>query len=221
MGPGSDGPLGAMAGMEPHHMNGSLGNKPRKRTNLLMKGTAKDFFKMEKCFHFLRLWRLGRNEQGKSHWDWSRIFVVLTSRGCRPKQQRLAELLFSELPKQSKWHQQSSRDSEGRRRAEWKLPPLLPERERECPSPALQCCARCCNNGCTNPGSAPCVPPQYSPTMTMSVWPPPSAPPLPTLPSFQGSDLNTGHGQTHQHRIRDKAPFRFLTIFFFFRECWS
>uniref|UniRef100_A0A3B4FIL8 Single-stranded DNA-binding protein 3-like n=1 Tax=Pundamilia nyererei TaxID=303518 RepID=A0A3B4FIL8_9CICH len=26
MGPGSDGPLGAMAGMEPHHMNGSLGN---------------------------------------------------------------------------------------------------------------------------------------------------------------------------------------------------
>lgn len=27
MGPGSDGPLGAMAGMEPHHMNGSLGNK--------------------------------------------------------------------------------------------------------------------------------------------------------------------------------------------------
>nr|XP_061790786.1 single-stranded DNA-binding protein 3-like isoform X24 [Nerophis lumbriciformis] len=26
MGPGSDGPLGAMAGMEPHHMNGSLGS---------------------------------------------------------------------------------------------------------------------------------------------------------------------------------------------------
>ena len=26
MGPGSDGPLGAMAGMEPHHINGSLGN---------------------------------------------------------------------------------------------------------------------------------------------------------------------------------------------------
>ncbi|XP_053178826.1 single-stranded DNA-binding protein 3b isoform X5 [Scomber japonicus] len=29
MGPGSDGPLGAMAGMEPHHMNGSLGNAIR------------------------------------------------------------------------------------------------------------------------------------------------------------------------------------------------
>lgn len=27
MGPGSDGPIGAMGGMEPHHMNGSLGNK--------------------------------------------------------------------------------------------------------------------------------------------------------------------------------------------------
>uniref|UniRef100_A0A3Q1HH44 Uncharacterized protein n=1 Tax=Anabas testudineus TaxID=64144 RepID=A0A3Q1HH44_ANATE len=26
LGPGSEGPLGAMAGMEPHHMNGSLGN---------------------------------------------------------------------------------------------------------------------------------------------------------------------------------------------------
>lgn len=25
MGPGSDGPMGGMAGMEPHHMNGSLG----------------------------------------------------------------------------------------------------------------------------------------------------------------------------------------------------
>lgn len=25
MGAGSDGPLGGMAGMEPHHMNGSLG----------------------------------------------------------------------------------------------------------------------------------------------------------------------------------------------------
>uniref|UniRef100_A0A4W5M2W5 Single stranded DNA binding protein 3b n=1 Tax=Hucho hucho TaxID=62062 RepID=A0A4W5M2W5_9TELE len=29
MGPGSDGPLGAMAGMEPHHMNGSLGKALR------------------------------------------------------------------------------------------------------------------------------------------------------------------------------------------------
>lgn len=25
MGPGSDGPMGGMGGMEPHHMNGSLG----------------------------------------------------------------------------------------------------------------------------------------------------------------------------------------------------
>lgn len=27
MGAGSDGPLGGMAGMEPHHMNGSIGKK--------------------------------------------------------------------------------------------------------------------------------------------------------------------------------------------------
>lgn len=27
MGGGSDGPLGGMAGMEPHHMNGSLGTR--------------------------------------------------------------------------------------------------------------------------------------------------------------------------------------------------
>ncbi|CAB1322087.1 unnamed protein product, partial [Coregonus sp. 'balchen'] len=26
MGPGADGPMGGMAGMEPHHMNGSLGS---------------------------------------------------------------------------------------------------------------------------------------------------------------------------------------------------
>lgn len=32
MGPGSDGPLGAMAGMEPHHMNGSLGNSSLQQT---------------------------------------------------------------------------------------------------------------------------------------------------------------------------------------------
>lgn len=44
MGPGSDGPLGAMAGMEPHHMNGSLGNKPRKRAHLFFKRTSKAFF---------------------------------------------------------------------------------------------------------------------------------------------------------------------------------
>lgn len=29
MGPGSDGPMGGMGGMEPHHMNGSLGERPR------------------------------------------------------------------------------------------------------------------------------------------------------------------------------------------------
>lgn len=28
MGPGSDGPMGGMGGMEPHHMNGSLGEHP-------------------------------------------------------------------------------------------------------------------------------------------------------------------------------------------------
>uniref|UniRef100_A0A8C9F9T3 Single stranded DNA binding protein 3 n=1 Tax=Pavo cristatus TaxID=9049 RepID=A0A8C9F9T3_PAVCR len=28
MGPGSDGPMGGMGGMEPHHMNGSLGERP-------------------------------------------------------------------------------------------------------------------------------------------------------------------------------------------------
>lgn len=28
MGPGSDGPMGGMGGMEPHHMNGSLGEPP-------------------------------------------------------------------------------------------------------------------------------------------------------------------------------------------------
>lgn len=27
MGPGSDGPMGGMGGMEPHHMNGSLGER--------------------------------------------------------------------------------------------------------------------------------------------------------------------------------------------------
>lgn len=31
MGPGGDGPMGGMAGMEPHHMNGSLGESPRHR----------------------------------------------------------------------------------------------------------------------------------------------------------------------------------------------
>lgn len=45
--------------------------------------------------------------------------------------------------------------------------------------------------------------------MTMSVWP--SPPPHPTLPSFQGSELTIRHGQTHQHRIRDGAPFWFHT----------
>lgn len=44
MGPGSDGPLGAMAGMEPHHMNGSLGSKPRKHAHLLLNRTANPSF---------------------------------------------------------------------------------------------------------------------------------------------------------------------------------
>lgn len=30
MGPGSDGPMGGMGGMEPHHMNGSLGKLKKK-----------------------------------------------------------------------------------------------------------------------------------------------------------------------------------------------
>lgn len=40
MGPGSDGPLGAMAGMEPHHMNGSLGNTTHYNT---LTNTEKNF----------------------------------------------------------------------------------------------------------------------------------------------------------------------------------
>lgn len=32
MGPGSDGPMGGMGGMEPHHMNGSLGKLAPTRT---------------------------------------------------------------------------------------------------------------------------------------------------------------------------------------------
>lgn len=34
MGPGSDGPMGGMGGMEPHHMNGSLGERPRRGCGL-------------------------------------------------------------------------------------------------------------------------------------------------------------------------------------------
>ena len=34
MGPGSDGPMGGMGGMEPHHMNGSLGERPRRGLRL-------------------------------------------------------------------------------------------------------------------------------------------------------------------------------------------
>lgn len=170
MGPGSDGPLGAMAGMEPHHMNGSLGNKPRKRAHLLFKRTTKAFFspfKQRHVFHPVRFWRHGRNEQGKSRRGWSRVFLLLNLMWMWTWTRGLAELLLSELPKQFKWHQQSSRDTEGRRRAEWKLPPLLPERERECPSSARHCCKPPPRRA--NP---PRVPPQYSPTMTMSVWPP-------------------------------------------------
>lgn len=40
MGPGSDGPLGAMAGMEPHHMNGSLGNKCTHSSTYLMSSSG-------------------------------------------------------------------------------------------------------------------------------------------------------------------------------------
>uniref|UniRef100_A0A4W3I722 Single stranded DNA binding protein 2 n=1 Tax=Callorhinchus milii TaxID=7868 RepID=A0A4W3I722_CALMI len=36
MGPGSDGPIGAMGGMEPHHMNGSLGNITYDNNSYLM-----------------------------------------------------------------------------------------------------------------------------------------------------------------------------------------
>lgn len=53
MGPGSDGPLGAMAGMEPHHMNGSLGNKPRKLVHLLLKRITNNSFKLKKCYIIL------------------------------------------------------------------------------------------------------------------------------------------------------------------------
>lgn len=53
MGPGSDGPLGAMAGMEPHHMNGSLGNKPRKRAHLLLKKITNDYFKLKNGYIIL------------------------------------------------------------------------------------------------------------------------------------------------------------------------
>lgn len=43
--------------------------------------------------------------------------------------------------------------------------------------------------------------------------------PLPTqhyLPSFRGSELTIGHGQTHQHRIRDRRHFGFTLT----PECW-
>lgn len=62
--------------------------------------------------------------------------------------------------------------------------------------------------------------PQYSPTMTMSVWPPPHLTPFnrhpALLPSFQGSKLTTGHGQTHQRQIRDKHHFGSTLM----PECW-
>lgn len=37
MGPGSDGPMGGMGGMEPHHMNGSLGKPAPARVLLCLR----------------------------------------------------------------------------------------------------------------------------------------------------------------------------------------
>ena len=50
----------------------------------------------------------------------------------------------------------------------------------------------------------------------MSVWPP-LRPTRHYLPSFRGSELTIGHGQTHQHRIRDRRHFGSTLT----PECWS
>lgn len=84
----------------------------------------------------------------------------------------IAHLFSPEFPKQFKWHQQSPRDPEGWWGAEWKLPPLVSERERKSPPPVSQCWAR------QEVTCGRLLSPQYSPTMTMSVWPPLPSPQL-------------------------------------------
>lgn len=127
MGPGSDGPLGAMAGMEPHHMNGSLGNKSTHSSTDLMSSS-----RIIVASTFFRLQWPGWNEQGKCGWItlrliWTRVHFSYIARFFSP-----------EFPKQFKWHQQSPWDPEGWWGAEWKLPPLVSERERKSPSPQFR-----------------------------------------------------------------------------------
>lgn len=124
MGPGSDGPLGAMAGMEPHHMNGSLGNKSTHSSTYLMSSS-----RIIVASPFFRLQWSGWNEQGKCRWITLRLILT------RVRFSYTARLFSPEFPKQFKWHQQSPWDPEGWWGAEWKLPPLVSERERKSASP--------------------------------------------------------------------------------------
>lgn len=71
MGAGGDGPLGGMAGMEPHHINGSLGTLPNVHTLAAFHLNSVDSFSKNvlyfASFVYPRVRRHGQPPQGQEN----------------------------------------------------------------------------------------------------------------------------------------------------------